>query len=144
MLDCVFDTNVVVAGLRSWNGASHELLRLVASGAIRLHISVALALEYEEVLKRPGPLPDVPESEIDAFLDDLFGFALFERSVPKLWPHMQAHQPDQDEEGVLELAVTSNAMLVTHNVRHFAGAERLGVIVLTPDRFLRLLRGGLT
>jgi predicted nucleic acid-binding protein len=146
MLDCVFDTNVVVAGLRSRRGASHELLRLVASGTIRLHISVALALEYEEVLKRPGLLPDVSEIEIDEFLDDLFGLATLRKSVPKRGPLSIAASgptPDPDDEGILELAAKSNAVVVTHNVRHFIGADRLGVIVLTPDRLLKLLRGGL-
>jgi putative PIN family toxin of toxin-antitoxin system len=142
MLDCVFDTNVVVAGLRSRRGASHELLRLVATGSIRLHISVALALEYEEVLKRPGLLPGIGEAEIDGFLDDLFGLATLERSMLKL-PSLRDSVPDPDDESVLELAAASNAVVVTHNVRHFAGADRLGVIVLTPDRFLKLLRGDL-
>src|SRR5580658_3051652 len=100
MFDCVFDTNVVVAGLRSRHGASHELLRLVASGAIRLHISVALALEYEEVLKRPGMLPDVSQIEIDKFLDDLFRLATLRKSVPKfgLLPIAATDpRPDPDE-----------------------------------------------
>jgi hypothetical protein len=90
-----------------------------------LHISVALALDYEEVLKRPGLLPEVPVSEIDGFLDDLFGLATFEKSVPKLWPRMQASLSDPDDKGVVELAVTSNAIVVAYNVRHFAGQNVL-------------------
>ena len=51
MYELVFDTNVLVAALRSRHGASNELLRLVGRGKFRLNISVALALEYEDVPK---------------------------------------------------------------------------------------------
>src|ERR1022692_1042855 len=50
--ETVLDTNVLVAALRSKRGASHQLLRLIGEGEWRLNVSVALALEYEEVLKR--------------------------------------------------------------------------------------------
>jgi hypothetical protein len=33
--------------------------------------------------------------------------------------------------------------IVTHNVRHFAGAEQFGVRVLTPREFLRKIEGGM-
>lgn len=54
MLQLVLDTNVPVAGLRSKRGNSYRLLRLFTEGIFRIHVSVALALEYEDVLKRPG------------------------------------------------------------------------------------------
>ena len=54
MLQLVVDTNVLVAGLRSKRGASFELIRLFAENRFALNVSVALALEYEDVLKRPG------------------------------------------------------------------------------------------
>jgi len=42
----------------------------------------------------------------------------------------------------LELAVAGRAdAIVTHNVRHFAGAERFGVRVMTPREFLRTIGG---
>ena len=48
----VLDTNVVVAGLRSRNGASFRLLNLAIEGRLPIAVSVALALEYEAVLFR--------------------------------------------------------------------------------------------
>jgi predicted nucleic acid-binding protein len=68
----VLDTNVLVAALRSRRGASYQLVRLIGQGNWRLNISVALALEYEDVLKRKRLLPAISESEVDEFLDYLF------------------------------------------------------------------------
>jgi hypothetical protein len=31
--------------------------------------------------------------------------------------------------------------IVTHNVRHFAGAEQFGIRVMTPREFLRTIEG---
>ena len=46
------------------------------------------------------------------------------------------------DEFLLELAVAGRAdAIVTHNVRHFAGAERFGVRVMTPREFLRTIEG---
>src|ERR1700749_2807901 len=53
VLRTVIDTSVVVAALRSREGASNALLRLVGTGQIRALATPALFLEYEEVLKRP-------------------------------------------------------------------------------------------
>jgi predicted nucleic acid-binding protein len=52
MHEIVLDTNVLVAALRSTRGASYELVRSIRQADWRLNISVALALEYEDVLKR--------------------------------------------------------------------------------------------
>src|SRR5947209_5957695 len=48
----VMDTNVLVAGLRSRRGASFRLLQLLGTGRFEIAISVALVLEYEDVLMR--------------------------------------------------------------------------------------------
>jgi hypothetical protein len=66
----------LVAGLRSKRGASYQLLQSIGSGAFRLNISVALALEYEDVLKHKGMLRGGMAAEsIDDFLDYLFATA---------------------------------------------------------------------
>jgi predicted nucleic acid-binding protein len=52
MHEIVLDTNVLVAALRSRRGASYRIISLIGAGGFRLNVSVALALEYEEVLKR--------------------------------------------------------------------------------------------
>ena len=50
--------------------------------------------------------------------------------------------PDPGDEFLLELAVAGRAdAIVTHNVRHFVGAERFGIPVMTPREFLEDNRG---
>lgn len=48
----VIDTNVVIAALRSKKGASNKLLALVGTSKFEIHDSVALILEYEDVIQR--------------------------------------------------------------------------------------------
>lgn len=48
----VVDTNILTAAFRPPSGASHFILRDVLTGDILARASVALFLEYEDVLKR--------------------------------------------------------------------------------------------
>jgi predicted nucleic acid-binding protein len=47
-----------------------------------------------------------------------------------------------DDERILEVAVQSRAMIVTHNQKDFVGVEQFGVEVRTPAEFLRMSRAG--
>jgi putative PIN family toxin of toxin-antitoxin system len=136
MHDLIFDTNVLVAGLRSKRGASYQLIRLLDQRRFRLNVSVALALEYEDVLKRPGLLTGINEQEIDAFLDYVLSACNLEPSVPRLRPSLR----DPDDERILELAAQCGAAIVTHNTRDFEGAARFGVEVKTPSEILDILK----
>lgn len=136
MHELVLDTNVLVAGLRSKRGASHELLRRIGEGQFRLNISVALALEYEDVLKRADLIPGIGESEMDDLLDYLFKVSNLIRFVLRRRPSL----PDPDDERILEVAIQCGATIVTHNKRHFDGAEQFGVPVKTPAEILDILR----
>ena len=137
MIELILDTNVVVAGLRSKRGASYKLLRLFDSGRFALKISVALALEYEDVLKRPGLLPGISEQEIDNFLNYVLLAGDLEPSFPQLRPSLR----DPDDERILELAVECGATIVTHNRRDFEGAARFGIDVKTPSEILKIVEG---
>jgi putative PIN family toxin of toxin-antitoxin system len=136
MLQLVVDTNVLVAGLRSKRGASFELIRLLAENRFRLNISVALALEYEDVLKRPGLVTGISETEIDAFLDYVLASSTLLPSVSRVRPSLR----DPDDERILEVAVQCGATIVTHNASDFAGATRFGIGVKTPLEILVILR----
>jgi predicted nucleic acid-binding protein len=67
--EAVFDTNVLVAGLRSKRGASNRLLELAAMRQVRIHISVPLVLEYEAVLRRQSKALGMSQREISDFVD---------------------------------------------------------------------------
>ncbi|WP_426125023.1 PIN domain-containing protein [Pararhizobium sp. PWRC1-1] len=74
----VVDANVMLSAFRSANGASHLLVRKMISGDVSFSVSPAVALEYEDVLKRPGILGEkawLSHSEIDAVLDAVFARA---------------------------------------------------------------------
>ena len=130
----VLDTNVVVAGLRSSRGASFRLLRLLGKGRFQTVLSVPLALEYESATKRQSRALGLTHSDIDDVLDFLCKVS-DHRQIFYLWrPFLR----DPGDDMVLELAVEAEAeFIVTHNLRDFAGADRFGVRVVTPQAFLR-------
>ena len=136
--EIVLDTNVLVAAFRSKRGASYELVRSIGQADWRLSVSVALALEYEDVLKRSGLLQGVTEAEIDDFLAYIFRTSNLVPFVLRQRPSLR----DPDDERILEVAVQCGAMIITHNKKDFVGAEQLGVMVRTPAEFLRMLREG--
>ena len=57
-MNAVLDTSVHVSGLRSSQGASYQIIQAIRRGELKISVSVALVLEYESVLMRPGLLPD--------------------------------------------------------------------------------------
>jgi predicted nucleic acid-binding protein len=97
------------------------VLRELAEDKLRLNISVSVALEYEDVLKRPGLVIGFTESQVDQFLDFIFSVSARWASVPRLRPSLR----DPDDERILEVAVQSRSRIVTHNVRDFEGAAQL-------------------
>jgi len=133
----VLDTNVLVAGLRSRQGASFQLLSRLTFGQFELHLTVPLAMEYEDVPHRPGLL-SLPAAAIDAVLDMVCAVAV-KQDVHFLWrPQLR----DPKDELVLEAAVNASAdFLITHNLRDFAASRRSAVQLITPGQFLKRLTG---
>lgn len=130
----VLDTNVLVAGLRSSQGASFRLLSMIGrTQAFEINLSVPLVLEYEDVLRRRQPLPHLEEADVDRVLDFLCRVGNH-REIYFLWRPVLR---DPSDDMVLELAVESGSdTIVTHNVSDFAGAETFGIQVETPRQFL--------
>jgi len=70
------DTNVLVAGLRSRRGGTaFRLLQLLRDPRWRQCVSVPVALEYEDVLKREFMQATISLADVDVLLDYLFGVA---------------------------------------------------------------------
>lgn len=136
-LRIVLDTNVLVSAMLSRRGASHALLRLVDSGAFVLCVSVPLALEYEDALKRDAIKGRVTSTAVDDVIDYLCHVA--ERHpVHFLWrPHLN----DPKDDMVLELALAAGCnYIVTHNLRDFRIHTRGKLKAVTPGEFLTLLK----
>jgi len=138
----LLDTNVLVAGLRSPQGASAALLKLVLAGEIKPIASVPLFLEYEAVLSRPEHLSAAQLSvpEVVNFLDVFAGF-VEPAEIFYLWrPQLK----DAGDDMVLEAAVNGQAdVIVTFNTADFSGvAHRFNLKIMLPNELLKELQDG--
>jgi putative PIN family toxin of toxin-antitoxin system len=136
LLNIVIDTNVLIAALRSRNGASFRLLSLIGTDKFRTHISVALVLEYEDVIQRQRIELGLSQEDVTNLIDSLC--ALSEHhSIAFLW---RPSLPDANDEFILELAVVAQCeYIVTHNISDFTGVDRFGIQAITPGDFLRII-----
>jgi len=133
----VLDTNVLVAGLRSQRGASHELLALLRAGKWTAVLSNTVLGEYHEVLHREAAAIGLSHADADAYLDVLCALAE-QRTLTTAWQPVAA---DPDDEAFVQLAREAQVeYLVTHNVNDVAGARQFGVQVARPAEFLNAVR----
>jgi predicted nucleic acid-binding protein len=129
----VLDTNVIVAGLRSSRGASHELLWRLRRGSLDAALTVPLLLEYEEVLARQHAALGLSLKEVSVIVDALAALMVHVATGESGRPRLA----DPGDEHVVDAVLSAGAqLLVTHNLRHFRGLDRLGFRVLTPRQFL--------
>lgn len=132
----VVDTNILIAGLRSKQGASYKLLTLLNDRRWQLNISIALIFEYEEVLNRNMESLGLNQQKIDVLLDGLCAIANH-REIFYLWRPLAS---DPDDDFLLELAIEARAdFIITYNRRDLEQAIRFGIQVLTPKAFLELV-----
>jgi len=133
----VLDTNVVVAALRSRQGASAAVLLHAGLGEFEFCLSVALFLEYEGAVKRPESGVVLPVAAIDDILDHLAAVGR-QQEIFFLW---RPTLSDPGDDHVLEVAVAGQCdAIVTYNRRDFRGAERFGIRVISPPEFLMEFR----
>ena len=136
----VLDTNVLVAAIRSDQGASRILLVNALESAFALVVSVPLMIEYESVLTRPEHLKQAGLG-IDDIQSILDAMALVGEPV-RLEYRWRPMLMDIADEMVLETAVNGHAdLLVTLNARHFEPAiGNFDVRLASPAEALMLLR----
>ena len=132
----VLDTNVLIAALRSRNGASFQVLERIGRGQFEIILTVPLVLEYEDVAKRTSRTAGLLHSDVDDILDYMCHVGEL-RDIFFLWrPFLK----DPLDDMVLEAAVEGACdFIVTHNIKDFAGVEQFGLEVLRPGAFLRKL-----
>ena len=136
MIRAVLDTNVLLAGLRSRNGASFEILSQFRQGRFILLIANTVLTEYEEVLKREGPAFGLTPGQTERFLDALCA-AAEEGKTSSFW---KPCLPDPDVEPMAQLAIEAKVdCLVTHNLRDFPADRLPGLPIVSPSDFLHLL-----
>jgi len=130
----VVDTNVLVAGLLSPFGPPGEILRMIASGTLRLCFDARILTEYEGVLARPKFRFSAEHTQALMEHIQAEGFSVASSPLP-------VRLPDPSDEPFLESAVAGKAdCLITGNTRHFPSARRQGVPILSPREFLDYYR----
>ncbi|ULJ72497.1 PIN domain-containing protein [Rhizobium gallicum] len=127
----------MLSALRSSRGASHQLLREMLAGDVPFAVSPAVALEYEDVLKRPGVLGDEPwlsEDEIDTVLDAVFSQA----HLVSPWFRFRPFLADPKDDIYIECALTAGATFVVSSDRHFLhpAVRAFGMSVMRAGDFV--------
>ncbi|MEI6146550.1 MAG: putative toxin-antitoxin system toxin component, PIN family [Methylococcales bacterium] len=141
-MKCVLDTNILVAAIRSPQGASSALMKLTLSNKIKPLVSVPLFLEYESVLLRPKHLEasKLSRSQVLNFLDVLSDF-VEPIEIFYLWrPQLK----DIKDDMVLELAVNGQAdVIVTFNTKDFKPTiDKFNLELMLPNQFLKVIQHG--
>jgi predicted nucleic acid-binding protein len=131
----VLDTNVIFSAVHSRHGPSFALLERIGQGVFDMHLSVSLALQYEDVVKRNIVRFGLDEQTVDDILDYLCNAAKHHK-IFYLW---RPFLPDSGDDLVLELAIAARcSLIVTYNLRHFRGVEAsFGIRPVTPLQFLK-------
>ena len=122
---------------RSSLGASYRLLQTLEDRRWRPVLSPALALEYEAVLKREGVGTNLELTDVDDFVEYLCSRSRLVQIYFKWRPTLR----DPNDDRVLELAVRTQAAVVTFNAKDFAEAERFGIRIMRPGEMLTLMGG---
>ncbi len=132
----IIDTNVLIAALRSKKGASFKLLSLLGTKRFKTHDSVALVLEYEDVVQRHRAELGLSQDDVSELIDSLCALAKH-HEIYFLW---RPSLPDANDELILELAVSAQCdYIVTHNLSDFKGVEKFGITAVAPGAFLKII-----
>jgi putative PIN family toxin of toxin-antitoxin system len=139
----VLDTNILVAALWSRTGASFRIVEHALAGRLPFAVSVALAFEYEAVLKRAAMREAswAMEDELEAILDALLMRAT---RIAPIRTRLRPALADPADDMVLECAVQAGAeAIVTTNIRDFRPAfELYRVEAILPGLLLKRLENG--
>lgn len=106
-------------------------------GEVAFALSPAIAVEYEDVLKRPGMLGDTPwisNEEIDTVLDAVISRAMLVSPRFRFRPFLD----DPKVDIYIEFALAAGATLIVSNDRHFRhpAVEAFGLSVMKAGEFL--------
>jgi len=136
----VLDTDVLVAALRSRDGASWQLVDRALKREFTFLLSVPLILEYEAVLTREEHrrVHGLSVPDVDELLNALASVAE-PVQIRFLWRPLLS---DPTDDMVLETAVNGRAdLLVTFNQEDFAAAAKgFAVKIVRPSEALHRLR----
>ena len=132
---------MLVSALTSATGASREVLRRCLKKECQPVIGLKLFLEMEDTLGRPALFKDCPLTAAER--EQLFAAFASVCAWSKIYYLWRPNLRDEGDNHVLELALAGGAgIIVSHNVRDFAGSELRfpDVRILRPAEFLKELK----
>ena len=132
----VLDTNILISGLIHPENPPGRLIDLLRSGDLSLAIDDRILDEYSEVLGREYFRKYFSLAEKDLILD-----FISHDSMRVLCTQAVVGLPDQDDACFLEVALASDAPLVTGNGKHFPIHLCRGVKVYSPAEYLEVFSG---
>ncbi len=138
----VVDANVLLSAVRSSRGASHQVLREMLAGNVAFAVSPAIALEYADVLKRPGILgvnPWLSEEKIDILLDAVFSRA----HLISPWFRFRPFLADAKDDIYIECTLAAGATFIVSNDRHFRhpAVKAFGISAVSAGAFIAEFAG---
>lgn len=135
-LHVVIDTNVVLEGLTKQGSASGLIIESWLAGSLQVHVSNALAYEYQDVLSRK--LSAARWQKIKPLLGALLECCKF----TKIYYSWRPTSPDPNDDLVIDCAMNADAIVVTSNIRDFQTAKQsLGLQILTPVQLILQIAG---
>jgi putative PIN family toxin of toxin-antitoxin system len=130
----VLDTNVLVSGLLTPFGPSGEIVRILFSGELVLHLDARILSEYQDVINRPKFMFN--KDQIAILVDFIKHYAQFMSSSP-----LKNRLPDPDDEPFLEVAIAGKVKsLITGNTAHYPVPLREGIDIHSPSKFIEFYR----
>lgn len=134
MKSIIIDTNVLVAALRSRNGASFKLLSLIGTDAFETVVSVPLVIEYEYASIKAATEVGLDLPLVANILDYVCKVSRHQK-IFYLWrPTLR----DPGDDMVLEVGVAASVnTIVTFNKRDFERASDFRIEIASPLEFLK-------
>jgi predicted nucleic acid-binding protein len=135
-LHLVVDTNIVLEGLTKQGSASGLIIEAWLARLFVVHVSTALAYEYQDVLGRK--LSSTRWQTLKPVLGTLLNLAEF-TEIHFTW---RPTSPDPGDDLIIDCAMNANAAIVTSNLKDFQRAKQsLGLTVLSPAELILQLTG---
>jgi putative PIN family toxin of toxin-antitoxin system len=138
----VIDTNVLLQALKSKNGASHYILRLIREQKVTIALSLQVFKEYEDVLKRPEILKIIGLSFSD--IEKVLRFISYIAKPFTTYYLFRPNLKDEKDNIFVELSLVSNAQyVITNNIKDFTQNSDLkfdDLKIITPADFVKYWR----
>lgn len=140
MIRIVADTNVIVSACIG-RGPASKVIEACLSGQLTPMLSLALYLEYEDVVNRTAPFL---RARLNMFeRNEMLDAMLSKSTLVEISYRWRPNLRDEADNHLMDLAVAANARyLVTSNIRDFVGGELRfdQVEIIEPTKLIEELK----